>query len=661
MARSRVNWTDLGGGQNDTLSPSVVPHRQMQAQLNMVIARSRGSSGLEVVPREGAKPYGIGVQDEKFYGAMGFFSGADVLDDQRIYRLFGFGDGFIKRATAGDYALHTTNGFTLGVILGDGENRPWRSVVTSQGGTPIGLACNVAALAQGWYPGAQTEASRLLRITTNDAQVAGMIPPGTAPVVTDIGGGTLPDGVWIGAVRFMGTGNNRSEMGPTFTVTIASGGTGKRSYAGIPISGDPQCRGREVFLSEADGARTFSAFTILDNVTVAYTESIDDEELGAEAPPTGSHGLPPTGPIDVTIWRSRTWLLTKLGCFPSQTFDYESFNPTEAVSINTAPNALSEFVGICAWDQRERMIIAKSGSVHYLVPAAGATGITQWQVKDLDPEEGCASTYSLDSGGGRAFWYTGRHVKMTDGGRPEVISDDIQNSLDLVPINKRDRVVGCCDVRYRLYLLSLPVTVNGVDSFRTLAYDWEAGVWYRFSWFGNDVDPRLSPLFLSKVQTSVTTPNLTLAPGEIAVYGSFDMAAKQRLFDVLYPGQLRDDTSNIERVILTGGVTGEDGERIFAMAAYLKIRNRTGGSLPSTTVTVSLLSELGETTRRTVPLPDLVSSLKAREFQRLAATNKRNPGTWVALRISIDGFEQIAISGLGLDVCTIKGRTGRAL
>ncbi len=659
----RVTWEDLGGGQNDTLSPSVVPLRQFQRHINMMVAHSDGPVGLELVPRPGAAPLTLKAFSARLFGAMAMISGTE-------YFQFAFADGVVLLAdAAGEYELHPPNGITLNVVEAD---YPWRSVVSNQGGTPVGLACSRGTSitkAGGWNDlgdglgelGVGLSGRRLMRITTKDVELAGIEAPATAPVVTDVNLGTLPDGTWTGAVRFVGTGNNRSEFGPTFTVTTTSGGTGRRSYASIPVSSDPQCRGREVYLSEEGGTRIFFAFRIDDNSTNTYAENLADDELGDEAPEVNSFALPPVNPLDLTFWRGRLWIVTPEGWYPSQPFAYEGFNPLEKVTIAISPNEKSLPNGVCAWDHRERMILTKTTSVHYLEPASGsasggASSIKKWEVRDLDTSEGCASTYSLDACESYAFWYTGSHVKMSTGGKPVVISDDIQNTLDRITPGYRDRVIGCCDARERVYILVLPIDGSPLPNF-TLAYDWEKSCWYRFGWYYNG-SIYMNPTFLSKIVSNVTAAT-TVFPGQIRVVGAFDL--HRRLNDVMSPGAMRDDTTNIHRSLLTAGVRSPDGSRIAGLRAHLKMRNRAGGSLPNTTVTISMVNEFHETAFRTVPLPDLVAASNVREFVTIACTNKTRPGSWVALRITLDGHEAVALSGIAMDVLIRKGRQGRAL
>jgi hypothetical protein len=649
----RVNFSDMGGGQNDTLSPSAVPTRQFQRHINMEIAHTDGPVGRELVPRPGAAPLTNIYNVDRLFGAL-----AMLVEPKAAYLLFAFQDGAVLRAYPGIYTLHPTNGFTLNVVE---EHVPWSTLVTSQGGQPVGLVCcRGVSITPAQTFKIDLTGRRLLRVTPTDVQLAGMRAPVGATVVTDIGGGSLPDGTWTGAVRFKGQGNNRSEFGQTFTVTTTSGGAGQRSYTNIPVSPDPQCRGREVFLSEEGGTRIFFAFSIEDNTTTIYRETLSDEDFGDEAPETGSFSLPPVNPLGLTLWRGRVWVVTPEGWYPSQIFAYEGFNPAEKVTVGVPPNDTGLPNGVCAWDNRERMILTKTTSVHYLEPASGSSegssSIKKWEIRDLDTSEGCASTYSLDACEGNAFWYTGNHVKMSTGGKAEVISDDIQATLDRVTPAYRDKVVGCCDARERVYIIAFPIDGSPVPNF-TMAYDWEKKVWYRFGWYWNG-SIYMNPLFLSKIITD-TTVGTGVFPGQIRVVGAFDN--HRRLNDVMTPGAFRDDTTDIHRTLLTAGISSADGNRVYGLRAFLRMRNRQGGSLPNTTVTLSMVNEFSETTPRTVPLPDLKSAARVREFMRFACTNKHAPGSWVALRITLDGHEPVALSGIAMDVMERKGRQGRTL
>ena len=130
----------------------------------------------------------------------------------------------------------------------------------------------------------------------------GIAAPLSAPTVAATGSGTL-SGAYTAEVTF---GTPTVESNPSPASNTATLATQELLVTGIPISSDPNCNQRRIYLFKTGVSSTYQlALTINDNTTTTATINVDQQFWTVVVPSMNNPW--PVGPWIKVLWKNRLW------------------------------------------------------------------------------------------------------------------------------------------------------------------------------------------------------------------------------------------------------------------------------------------------------------------------------------------------------------------
>jgi hypothetical protein len=335
------------------------------------------------------------------------------------------------------------------------------------------------------------------------------------------------------------------------------------------------------------------------------------------------NGVPPAGIDTGVIWRERLFITDGVDLYYSEYELPECFGATSYLPVY--PDDGHEIRAIHAFG--DRLIIGKTNKIHYLVGADAQS----FAVLTLSDKHGCLSHHSMQSAEGQLFWYgSGNNVYRSDGNNVEEVSTiKVRDTLDAIPDEDAEKVVGAVFPSLSWYVLSVPQTSGGNNSV-VLVYNYKTDAWTTFT------HPSDAPQFLADYFTDDLEHILyaTFYDGNIYQYNDDDYTT--------------DFGTAISAELITRAEDfGFPGFRKYMKEAWLLIPRVSGG-----TVTLEIYND--EDTSASIsrsPTIDIANS--AWKAYRIPTGT---PGTQFRFGLKYAEQQQIDLEGLHFKVDVLRRR-----
>lgn len=431
-------FTDLGGGQNDGQLANLIEDNQVAAIRNFY------TFGKEIITRNGITKVTITPYTE---GLVSLFGGK--MDN--IWQLFiGTKTGLARKSGVGLVRIPPSD--TPGYVS---STEPWR----------MRLYKNVLYTVR-------RSTGQLKRSKSDFMSDAGITPPILGPTLAAGAAGALLAGAYYGVV----TGYNRdtaAESNPSPPSAVLNLGANlKIDWSNVATFNSGQVTARRLYRTLLNQqAEYYFVDQINDNFTTTYTgDNFLTSGLGRQV--SFRNGLPPSNCAFIEIWKERCILADDTTIFFSEAFMPESFYAASAIDIY--PDDGHTITGLLAFG--DRMIIAKTNAIHYLVGTDGS----DFQLLTLSDRHGCIAPDSLKSAEGYLFWFEGTNFYRSDGSAVTSISDlKIRNLIDRIPDAQKSKISAAIYPTLAQYRVSIPVD-SDVNPTLTAVYNYRNGSWQVF-------------------------------------------------------------------------------------------------------------------------------------------------------------------------------------
>jgi hypothetical protein len=315
---------------------------------------------------------------------------------------------------------------------------------------------------------------RMIRIDADVTMRSGIDSPTIAPTIAQGAVGNLPAGVYRTVYTYYNraTGIESNPSPESNALTLAA--LHKIDYTGILTSPNPFVDSRRIYrtLENQVGVYFFVA-QIDDNLTTTYTgDNVVVADLGRTV--SFNNGTPPDQAKIGVVWQERCFCSDGRDLFYSEPLMVEAFGDESLIPV--FPDDGHSISGLHAFG--DRLIIAKTNKIHYLVGASPAS----FGLHTLTDRHGCLSHHSIQSAEGNLFWYaSGKQVVRSDGTNvSEVGNPEIKPYLD--EIVDDSAVFGIVFPSMNWYLLALPTGI-------TLVYNYRFNTWTVFKTWNNFSTP----------------------------------------------------------------------------------------------------------------------------------------------------------------------------
>ena len=466
-------------------------------------------------------------------------------------------------------------------------------------------------------------AGKMLRVSSDTWQNAGIAAPTVAPTIVDGGAGALTAANYYGVFTFYNDATGMESNPSPVSAVLALGGSKMVDWSAVQASLNPFVTSRRLYRTLPDQVgEYFYVATISNNVATTFDdENIIIADMGRAV--SYENGVPPADLETGVIWRERMFATDNTDLWFSEyslpeCFGAESFLPVY-------PDDGHEIRALHAFG--DRLIIGKTNKIHYLVGADDAS----FAVLTLSDKHGCYSQHSMHSSEGMLFWYgSGNNVYRSDGNNVvEISTVKVRDTLDNIPDALATQVVGAVFPSLSWYVLSCPQAA-GANNTVVIVYNYKTDAWTTFE------HPSDAPQFLADY---------------------FDENLEQILYSTFYDGNIyqyadesytTDFGNTISAEVVTKALDFDQaGYRKYLREAWILIPKVSGG-----TVTLEVYND-EDTTASISRTPSIDIADSAWKAYRIPTGT---PGSQIRFGLKYAGTTLVDLEGIHLEADVLRRR-----
>jgi hypothetical protein len=327
-------------------------------------------------------------------------------------------------------------------------------------------------------------AGKMIRIEETSWQDAGIAAPTVAPTIAEGAAGDLTAADYYCVYTFYNSATGMESNPSPVSSALTLAADKEIDWSDIQASLNPFVDSRRLYRTLPDQVgEYFYVGTIPNNVDTIYAdEDVIIADMGRAV--SYDNGVPPADLETGVMWRERHFATDGVDLYYSEYSLPECFGDDSYLPVY--PDDGHEIRALHAFG--DRLIIGKTNKIHYLVGADEGS----FAVLTLSDKHGCYSHHSMHSAEGMLFWYgSGNNVYRSDGNNVvEISTVKVRDTLDQIPDDLADQVVGAVFPGLSWYLISCPQT--GYTNNRVvLVYNYKTDAWTTFT------HPSDAPQFLA--------------------------------------------------------------------------------------------------------------------------------------------------------------------